>query len=217
VITRASLASQWARDEVGGAIAREMNSKSIKVLPLLADRSLTPNELPAFLVDKRYADFRTDFNRGFVDLIHTVDPPKHYSDTVALNVTCSLGDLMQSAISIIKNRFPGYEIVDIGDRGRATREWLFCSGRPGNCDIEWKFNLKREKSHAIGLERCVADIHPIWDILMKQFPGADEILFWPIEQVEGAGRDEYNLTIHVEGCECTALDAELSIIDRGKP
>ena len=54
VLSRDSCASEWVRCEVNIALTREINGKTVRVLPCLLETC----EIPAFLLDKKYADFR---------------------------------------------------------------------------------------------------------------------------------------------------------------
>lgn len=65
-ISNASVTSEWVKRELNIALTREINGKSLKVLPLLLDTC----EMPLFLIDKKYADFREESN--YVDAIRAV-------------------------------------------------------------------------------------------------------------------------------------------------
>ena len=65
VISSHSVSSEWVRREVNIALTEEIQARRTKVLPLLCERC----ELPAFLVDKIYADFTGDFDEGFNRLL----------------------------------------------------------------------------------------------------------------------------------------------------
>ena len=54
ILSRASVASEWVKKEVAIAMESEIRGKKVKVLPLLIENC----EIPPFLRDKLYADFR---------------------------------------------------------------------------------------------------------------------------------------------------------------
>ncbi len=55
VLSRASCKSEWVRREVNLALTKEIQGKVVRVLPCLLEEC----EIPAFLVEKKYADFRS--------------------------------------------------------------------------------------------------------------------------------------------------------------
>jgi len=65
VISADSLQSYWVTRELNAAMMLEADGK-IKVIPILIDDS--KKNLPPLLHEKIYADFRTDFSKGFRDL-----------------------------------------------------------------------------------------------------------------------------------------------------
>ena len=67
VFSRNSIQSEWVRREINAAFFREVESKSIKVLPLRIDDC----EIPSLMADKFHADFRDGFDIGFEQLIFT--------------------------------------------------------------------------------------------------------------------------------------------------
>ena len=56
ILSPESVASKWVRQELRQALDREISSDKVVVLPLL----LRDCDIPGFLRDKKYADFRTD-------------------------------------------------------------------------------------------------------------------------------------------------------------
>jgi hypothetical protein len=70
VLTPASVASDWVRLELKAALMRELSEKRVVVLPVL----LADCVLPTFLRDKKYADFRADYEHGFQDLLFGAFP-----------------------------------------------------------------------------------------------------------------------------------------------
>lgn len=68
VLSKASVASEWCKKELSAGLIRELEERSVVVLPLL----LEDCEIPLFLRDKKYADFRTDFDEGLGEILRAV-------------------------------------------------------------------------------------------------------------------------------------------------
>jgi hypothetical protein len=65
VLSKASVASEWCRKELTAALMRELEERRVVVMPVLIEDC----DIPLFLRDKKYADFRTDFDTGLSDLL----------------------------------------------------------------------------------------------------------------------------------------------------
>ena len=65
VLSPRSVDSQWVSEEWHAAYWEQIQSGRIKLLPVL----IQDCEIPRFLSNKRYADFRTDYNAGFFELV----------------------------------------------------------------------------------------------------------------------------------------------------
>ena len=61
VLSKASVVSVWCNKEITAGLVRELEEKRVVILPVL----LEDCEIPLFLRDKMYADFRVDFEDGF--------------------------------------------------------------------------------------------------------------------------------------------------------
>jgi hypothetical protein len=68
VLSKASVASEWCKKELNFGLVRELDEKKVSVLPVL----LEDCDIPPFLRDKMYADFRTSFEDGLDALTPTV-------------------------------------------------------------------------------------------------------------------------------------------------
>lgn len=68
VLSPHSVASEWVRKELSEAMQREIKEKRVVVLPVL----LKSCELPAFLPDKKYADFRRSYEEGLAELVRGI-------------------------------------------------------------------------------------------------------------------------------------------------
>ncbi len=66
-----SIGSNWVKRELASALAEEISSDRVRVLPLL----LASCELPPFLRDKLYADFRESYETGLDALLRRLAPP----------------------------------------------------------------------------------------------------------------------------------------------
>lgn len=68
VLSKASVASEWCKKELNIGIIRELEEKRVIVLPVL----LEDCEIPAFLKDKMYADFRTVPDEGLHKVLEAI-------------------------------------------------------------------------------------------------------------------------------------------------
>jgi hypothetical protein len=68
ILSKNSVKSEWVKKELNAAQALELSKRSVFVLPLLIDDC----EIPLFLMDKVYADFRTSYEEGLASLIRRV-------------------------------------------------------------------------------------------------------------------------------------------------
>jgi formylglycine-generating enzyme required for sulfatase activity len=79
-LTRAAVESGWVGREWRSQYAREISSQSKIILPLLAE----PCEMPPLLADKQFADFRSEYNRGFTDLLKVVIGTKSWENQLGI-------------------------------------------------------------------------------------------------------------------------------------
>jgi hypothetical protein len=70
VLSPRSVQSGWVRRELNAALAEELQRKGVFVLPILFEDC----EIPLFLRDKLYADFRYQYSNGFDAILRTVAP-----------------------------------------------------------------------------------------------------------------------------------------------
>jgi hypothetical protein len=68
-LTSNSVTSGWITREWQARIFEESSVRQVSVLPLIAEDC----DIPLFLSDKRYADFRRFFRDGFADLMRTLN------------------------------------------------------------------------------------------------------------------------------------------------
>jgi hypothetical protein len=72
VLSPASVASDWIKLELAEAMTREIQEKRVIVLPVIARRC----DIPAFLTNKKYADFTRDSDIAFEALVSAIE--QHY-------------------------------------------------------------------------------------------------------------------------------------------
>lgn len=77
VLTPASVSSAWVQEELSAALVRQLEEKRVFVMPVLAQDC----EIPLFLRDKKYADFRTDYQDGLEQLLRSLKPVSVWSNS----------------------------------------------------------------------------------------------------------------------------------------
>jgi len=70
LLSSESVLSQWVRKELNAALTLELEKKQVFVLPAL----LEDCDIPLFLKDKKYADFREQYDTGLHDLLDRLLP-----------------------------------------------------------------------------------------------------------------------------------------------
>jgi hypothetical protein len=68
VLSKASVQSEWCKKELSAGLIRELDEKRVMVIPLLIEDC----DIPLFLRDKYYADFRINFAKGVRDVLEAV-------------------------------------------------------------------------------------------------------------------------------------------------
>jgi hypothetical protein len=71
VLSPHSVSSPWVEKELSAALAQELERRNVFVLPILYQDC----QVPLFLKDKVYADFRISYERGLEVLLERIDPP----------------------------------------------------------------------------------------------------------------------------------------------
>ncbi|MNI43655.1 TIR domain protein [compost metagenome] len=64
VLSPEALNSEWVKSELGSAWVKQMQTKKVFVLPIFYREC----QIPYFLADRRFADFRNEYARGFSEL-----------------------------------------------------------------------------------------------------------------------------------------------------
>ena len=68
VLSNASVKSEWCKKELNAGLVRELEERRVIVLPLLLEEC----EVPLFLREKMYADFRTNFDDGIRQVLEAI-------------------------------------------------------------------------------------------------------------------------------------------------
>lgn len=76
VLSKASVESEWCKKELTSGLLLELEAKSVFVLPIVIEEC----NIPLFLRDKLYADFRKDKDKALKDLLEAT--AKFTSDTL---------------------------------------------------------------------------------------------------------------------------------------
>lgn len=65
ILSPEALNSEWVKSELGAAWAKQMQLRKVFVLPIL----YRDCDIPLFLADRKYADFRGDYDKGLSELV----------------------------------------------------------------------------------------------------------------------------------------------------
>lgn len=68
ILSKNSVASEWCKKELNSGLMRELTERRVVVLPIVLDDC----DIPLFLREKMYADFRTDFDDGLRAVLEAV-------------------------------------------------------------------------------------------------------------------------------------------------
>lgn len=68
VLSAASINSEWCKKELSAGLIRELEEKRVVIIPVLIEDCT----VPIFLRDKRYADFRSNFENGLAEILEAV-------------------------------------------------------------------------------------------------------------------------------------------------
>lgn len=72
VLSPSSVRSEWVRRELNEALTREIRDRRVVVLPVIAREC----KIPAFLADKRYADFTKNYDVALDALVRSIQQPR---------------------------------------------------------------------------------------------------------------------------------------------
>ncbi len=65
ILSKSSVESEWCKKELSSGLIRELEEKSVFVLPVILDDC----DIPLFLKEKKYADFRKDKDQALRDVL----------------------------------------------------------------------------------------------------------------------------------------------------
>lgn len=65
ILSPNSVKSSWVEKELSAGLMRELQTRNVVTLPVL----VADCDIPPLIADKRYADFRTSYERGLADLL----------------------------------------------------------------------------------------------------------------------------------------------------
>lgn len=68
ILSKNSIESEWVKKELSLAAIKEIQTKNIVILPILKEEC----EIPFVLADKKYANFKKDYDMGFSELLLTL-------------------------------------------------------------------------------------------------------------------------------------------------
>ena len=68
ILSKASVESEWCKKELNSGLIRELDEKRVVILPVLMEECT----VPLFLREKKYADFRTDFDGGLRSVLEAI-------------------------------------------------------------------------------------------------------------------------------------------------
>ncbi len=68
ILSSAFVESEWCKKELNSGIIRELEERRVIVLPVLVEDC----DIPMFLKEKMYADFRTNFDKGLNDVLEAI-------------------------------------------------------------------------------------------------------------------------------------------------
>lgn len=129
VLSKSSVRSKWVQAELNAALINELSDKGTFILPALIEDCV----LPSLLRDRKYADFRSDYDRGLTSLIEVFEeenksakmfiasgsPPSR--GTTVMGATDNGGDCSSTLSALpladlrrrIKDRMARTEIADV--------------------------------------------------------------------------------------------------------
>lgn len=109
VLSPNSVGSNWVKRELASAIAVEISSDRVRVLPLL----LADCDVPPFLRDKLYADFRESYDSGLESLLRRLSPPLH-PQIQSLLLSDEEGKVRAAWVKLTQDEKPRYRGMLLG-------------------------------------------------------------------------------------------------------
>lgn len=111
LLSKSSVQSEWCKKELRSGLVRELEEKSVLVIPLVLDDC----EIPLFLREKLWVDFRKDKDEQLAFLLRSLDrianPAQGRVDTPEYHVDWSM-----TAVSLEEQRGVEWTFVDHGEK-----------------------------------------------------------------------------------------------------
>ena len=101
VLSPSSVKSKWARKELSAALMKELKSKSVVILPIF----LRDCDIPPLISDKRYADFRKNYQTGLRELLEVLSSEKMRRQPVSRRKKRSTNEEIERCWKIINDPF----------------------------------------------------------------------------------------------------------------
>lgn len=170
ILSKQSVKSQWVKKELNAALTKELEKRHVFVLPILIEDC----EIPIFLRDKVFADFRDNYKSGIEALLRRLIPEKPFffsskqkkeevlvqRQPIYAKTEDSLIKIVEVKIEERNEQYPGlYNVVFILDK-TPDEDWIVLFENPTRFTISihkakieeneicWKAsedNIKRDK------------------------------------------------------------------------
>lgn len=99
VLSPNSIKSVWVQKELNAAIAEELQRNEVFILPILYKDC----KIPTLIADKKYADFRTNYERGLEDLVVALTYGENTIPTSQEKPALKLADRADSILEIAES------------------------------------------------------------------------------------------------------------------
>ncbi len=147
VLSPEALNSEWVKSELGAAWVKQLKIKKIFLLPIL----YRDCDIPLFLSDRKYADFRLDYNQGFIELASVLG----IKNTETLSVDNWRKFTKYRNVDWDKYRRQEFEILVTVLVNRAYEynwsSWVGGTGNPFSITLSAFIDVNRKKSVSIKL------------------------------------------------------------------
>lgn len=144
VLSPAAVASEWVKAELSAAWCRQMSSRKIVVLPILYQDC----EIPFLLEDRKYADFRTSYDEGFMALCAALGL-KH-SEALSENNWCLFMGDREADWKYYREQEYKRLVTRLVDRARQYNWSSWTGGTKNPLSITFSAFIDRNK------EKCIA-------------------------------------------------------------
>lgn len=135
VLSNESVKSKWVKEELNTAIIKKIQDNNIIILPVLKEEC----EIPISLKQLKYADFRSDVNIGFMELLDAIEP---------LRTLWNYLKLIKEHHSLVINQIKNVDLDDLIIEQVEKLHELMSNAVDVRCQIE----LRQEKEKAKHLD-----------------------------------------------------------------